>query len=97
MAPKLVLSNPEKASLYDAATSPDANFSLVCEDLVIAQVSSVKAGVILLIKICYCFNLEYPVGLKNTLLYIQKYILNINDNCKTPQSLLKFLKTLEAC
>ena len=49
----------------------------------------------LLISSFYVFNIEYPSKIENTLTFIQKFFLDINDKPKTSDKVLKFMSVLK--
>ena len=53
----------------------------------------VKAVSVLIAGI-YVFNLQYSAGLKCTWIFVQKFLLEIDDEIKTPKKLIRLLSQL---
>ena len=49
----------------------------------------------LLISSFYVFNVEYTSKIKNTLTFVQKFFLDINDKPKTSDKVLRFTSVLK--
>ncbi|XP_044015746.1 uncharacterized protein LOC122857559 isoform X1 [Aphidius gifuensis] len=68
-------------SIYD----DKAEFFVVIEKNVL-RVANILNGVLLTLLSYYIFNLEYPVGLENTLEFIQRLFLAINCTINNKES-----------
>ena len=57
--------------------------------------SSLVEATLALLATCYVFMFNYPLGLKNFYLYLQKCILRILDGKKLPSSVITFVNSLQ--
>ena len=70
------------------------SFSVEAEGIVISKTDSFVNFVLLLLATYYVFNLVYPDKLVATLIFIQKYFLNIQDSVKRNSKVVTLLGKL---
>ena len=66
------------------------DFKVKIEDHTYNANNFIKAVAVLIAGI-YAFNLQYSAGLKCTWVFIQKFLLEIDDDIKTPKKLIRLL------
>ena len=70
-------------------------FEIKVEQFTTGTTKDFVKSVALLISSFYVFNVEYPSKVENTLIFIQKFFLNINDKSKTSDKVLRFMSVLK--
>ena len=70
-------------------------FEIKVEQFTTGTTKDFVKSMALLISSFYVFNVEYPSKIENTLTFIQKFFLNINDKSKTSDKVLKFMSVLK--
>jgi len=61
---------------------------IVADGLVICQTNSIIEGIACWIACYPIFNIAYPTKYKNSLIFIRKFLLGINDDSKTPMKVI---------
>ena len=87
-------------SMYSCGRVPKGQDSihLVAEKQVICSVEdgSLLEAALCRLAVYYVFMFNYPMGLNNFYLYLQKCILDIQDGRKLPSSVLAFVNELQS-
>ena len=88
----------EDGAPYIKGNSPELSdcteFSIYIDGVDVAHCTTLLAAVSVYLACYYVFNLAYPAGLKKTLTFFQKVILNIHDNAKIERSVVTLLERL---
>lgn len=69
---------------------------LVIEEKNICSTEGVLEAFVVLFSVFYIFNIEYPKYAKNTLIFIQKYIIQLKDKYKTPSKVSALMLKLNS-
>ena len=80
---------------FDSIVEMDNLYSILVENVVVAETSDFVQAFALLLGAFYVFNLEYPKKLEATLLFFQKFILGISDRSKLPSKVLTWMSNLK--
>lgn len=72
----------------------DKQFEVVVEGIPVTTSPSFMCAFTTYLVSFYCFNLAYPSSLKKTLNFIQKIILNIQDNLPIDKTVVKIVDKL---
>ena len=80
---------------FDSIVEMDNLYSILVENVVVAETSDFVQTFALLLGAFYVFNIEYPKKLEATLLFFQKFILGISDRSKLPSKVLKLMSNLK--
>ena len=80
---------------FDSIVEMDNLYSILVENVVVAETSDFVQAFALLLGAFYVFNLEYPKKLEATLLFFQKFILGISDRSKLPSKVLILISNLK--
>lgn len=70
------------------------NYFLIADKTILDSQDQLVDCMVDLIAIYYVYNIEYPKPLNATLLFIQHFILGLEDNQKIPPSLIRLLSSL---
>ena len=70
-------------------------FEIKVEQFTTGTAKDLVKSMALLISSFYVLNVEYPSKIENTLTFIQKVFLNINDRSKTSDKVLRFMSVLK--
>ena len=70
-------------------------FEIKVEQFTTGTTKDFMKSMALLISSFYVFNVEYPSKIENTLSFIQKFFLNINDKSETSDKVLRFMSILD--
>ena len=90
---KLSQNNGDFSVLID----DDVEFELKIETFTLAHGKDFIRMFALLLASFYIFNVEYPKKLEATMVFLQKYMLRIGDETKTPHKVLQyFAKIIKA-
>ena len=68
---------------------------IICERIAIAQSSSVLSALLCLVSAYFSFNIEYLPTFKNVLVFLQRVILEIEDELQMPNSVLQVCSVLD--
>ena len=71
--------------------SDEQHHSVVTEGIEICKAGELTEAVCLLMAVHYILDLQYHPKVYNTLIFIQKVILNIQDGEKTPAKVVRCL------
>ena len=80
---------------FDSIAQMDNLYSILVENVVVAETSDFVQAFALLLGAFYVFNVEYPKKLEATLLFFQKFILGISDRSKLPSKVLILISNLK--
>ena len=80
---------------FDSVAEMDNFYSILVENVVVAETSDFVQAFALLLGAFYVFNVEYPKKLEATLLFFQKFILGISDRSKLPSKVLTLMSNLK--
>jgi len=78
----------------DIGVRETGRFTLIADEEEIASSDSLIDGISMWISSFYIFNLEYPTCLKRTLAFLQKIILNIQDELAAPRPVVTLTNKL---
>ena len=67
---------------FDSIVEMDNLYSILVENVVVAEASDFVQALALLLGAFYVFNVEYPKTFEATLLFFQKFILGIYERSK---------------
>ena len=67
---------------------------ITAENMLLCRSNSLLEGVAAWFASFYVFNFLYPKCYKNTLVFMQKGLLNINDKIKMPMAVLNAIKLI---
>ena len=87
LAPQLRLRSGE-------LTEATAELDLFVDGEMICSVKSLLNGILYWMAAFYVFNVEYPECYKNSLQFIQKFLLGMTDRIKIASIILKLVKQL---
>ena len=87
----------EQNHVYVAVITGDTSVQilLTCERQVIAEAHSATRLLVGLISLYFTFNIAYPKQLNSLLLFIQRFILCIEDKSPIPSNLHSFISALD--
>ena len=80
--------------IFEKITKDDASFKVYVESILIAEVKDFVQAVSILMSVHYIFNVNYSEKLHGTYMFIQKFILDINDNTNCPTKVLNLKSKL---
>ena len=80
---------------FDSIVEMDNLYSILVENVVVAETSDFVQPFALLLGAFFVFNIEYPKKLETTLLFFQKFILGISDRSKLPSKVLTLMSNLQ--
>lgn len=88
---------PKRTQPRIAALKGEENtmYIIVCEEMLLTKVSSLKLAIFCLVAFYYCFNLEYPQPLKNVFYFLQDYILGQPDSSKKSANYLAIVSDIK--
>ena len=78
---------------YNGKLSETKEFHIRIEDFIYQSTSFIQALSVLVAAI-YSFNIQYTKEIFGTWVFIQKYLLGIDDGIKTPKRLARLLSSL---
>ena len=76
---------------FDSIAQMDNLYSILVENVVVAETSGFVQAFALLLGAFYVFNVEYPNKLEATLLFFQKFILDLSARTKLPSKVLRLM------
>ena len=85
----------EKEADFHEKANKSMLFKIKVEQFKTGTTKDFVKSMALLISSFYVFNVEYPSKIENTLTFIQKFFLNINDKSKTSDKVLRFMPVLK--
>ena len=85
----------EKEAYFHEIANKSILFEIKVEQFTAGTTKHFVKLMALLISSFYVFNIEYPSKIENTLTFIQKFFLDINDKSKTSDKVLKFMSVLK--
>ena len=68
---------------------------VMCERIPFAQSTDFLSVLVCLIGAYFTFNIAYPASLKNVLVFVQHFILDIKDKQQIPNAALQLCSTLD--
>jgi len=74
----------------------EVEFGVIVEGTEVCHTDNLSQAVCLLMAAHYVFNLEYNKKVVNTLSFLQKVILNVSDDTKTPSKVVRLVYDLNA-
>ena len=80
---------------FDSIVEMDNLYSILVENVVVAETSDFVQAFALLLGAFYVFNVEYPKKLEATLLFFQKFTPGISDRSKLPSKVLTLMSNLK--
>ena len=80
---------------FDSVVEMDNFYSILVENVVVAETSDFVQAFALLLGAFYILNVEYPKKLEATLLFFQKFILGISGRSKLPSKVLTLMSNLK--
>ena len=80
---------------FDSIVEMNKLYSILMENVVVAETSDFVQAFALLLGAFYVFNVEYPNKLEATLLFFQKFILDLSDRTKLPSKVLTLMSNLK--
>ena len=88
---------PKRTQPRIAAVVGEENtqYFVVCEQLVLFKVTSLRLAIFFTVASYYCFNLEYPTPAKNLFNFLQDYILGQPDSNKKSASYLAVVSDIK--
>ena len=89
---------PFPCILVEGSLKERKGIHIVAEKQVVCSVEegSLVDTTLCLLAVYYVFMYNYPTGLNNFYLYLQKCVLNIHDCRKLPSSVIAFFNDLNA-
>ena len=79
---------------FDSIVEMNKLYSILMENVVVAETSDFVQAFALLLGALYIFNVEYPKELEATL-FFQKFILRISDRSKLRSKVLTLMSNLK--
>ena len=80
---------------FDSIVEMDNLYSILVENVVVAEASDFVQALALLLGAFYVFNVEYPKTFEATLLFPQKFILGISERSKLPSKVLALMSNVK--
>ena len=74
--------------------SPVTPFTVTVESQTVCCVDGLVRSVAVMMSLFFIFDLAYPKNRKNTLLFIQKWLLDLEDKTKTPPKVVTLMKKI---
>lgn len=88
--------NPVYIQMDSGTPYSSKKFILMADGVEIAETDTILRAITLWVESFHCFNLNYPTCISKTLIFIQRIVLNIDDNIPVARSIRTQINKLNA-